>query len=475
MGYDAVIVGSGPNGLAAAIRLQQYGLQTLVVEGDDTPGGGMRTSSVTLPGYFHDHCSMVHPLAFESPFFQQLKLSEHGLQWIIPEVACAHVIDRWQHIALHRSIDITSGFLQGDRVRYVDVMKALASQWDGLRYKILAPLLPPAMDRAFLQFAFRGITSAQGFSTRHWKNKHMQAVWAGMAAHGMLPLNMRGTTAMALVLNVMVHSNGWPFPRGGAASITHALIHYYRLIGGVVQTGQWIDDIGQLPPARVVLWDTSPVNILNIYGDRLPRNRYKGYQRYRYGVGVFKVDYALDDPVPFRSKELQQAGTLHLGGGMQEISLALQSVWQGKIASRPFIILTQPSRYDKSRVPEGKHVVSAYCHVPAGCEVSHLETITDEIDQVAPGFRDCIRGVHTIHAGAMHRYNPNYIGGDINGGVQNLRQILFRPVVSLSPYETGIPHVYLCSSSTPPGGGVHGMCGYHAAGVVLRKSFGIRL
>jgi len=475
--YDAVVVGSGPNGLSAAITLQQAGLSVLVLEAKATIGGGLRSAELTLPGFVHDICSAIHPLAVGSPFFRSLPLADHGLEFITPPLAAAHPFDGYTAAALHPSIIATAKTLGADENAYQKLMEPIVRHWPSMAPDILGPLRFPKHPLDMAQFGLDALLSASQLISR-FKTKEMRGLLAGMAAHSIQPLSNLTTSAIALVLMAAGHLYGWPVPKGGSQAIANALASYFRSIGGKIETNTLVRSMNQLPSSKVVLFDVTPKQLLAIAGDRFSsglKNRLYRWQleRYRYGMGVFKIDWALDGPIPFDARECQQAGTIHIGGTFEEIAQAEQETAQGKHPDRPFVLLAQQSQFDSSRAPDGKHTAWAYCHVPNGSTIDRTVAIEQQIERFAPGFRDRILARHTMNAVEMETYNPNYIGGDINGGVIDVGQLFTRPVVSLSPYRTSAPGIFLCSSSTPPGGGVHGMCGYHAARVALREGFAL--
>lgn len=468
--YDAVVVGSGPNGLSAAIRLQQAGLSVLVLEGKETIGGGARTAELTLPGFLHDVCSAVHPLAVGSPFFRTLPLHDHGLVYITPPVQAAHPLDSGDAVALYSSLDVTARVLGDDHERYRSLVGPMADQWEHLVDDVLGPLRFPRDPLRFARFGMRALLSS-AFVSKRFRMPATRALWAGMAAHAMQPLTHAATSAIALVLLISAHRNGWPLSRGGSGRITEALASYFRSLGGRIETNTYIRSLSQLPSSHAVLFDVTPRQLLEIAGHKLSSLYRWQLSRYRYGMGVFKIDWALDSATPFRAHACQQAGTLHLGNSFEEIADAEATVWKGRHPEKPFVLFAQPSIFDKTRAPEGKHVAWAYCHVPGGSKEDMTARVERQVERFAPGFRDRILARHTFTAEAMEAYNPNYIGGDINGGVSDISQLFTRPALRWSPYRTSTKGIYICSSSTPPGGGVHGMCGVHAADRAWRDIF----
>ncbi|HEQ98304.1 MAG TPA: NAD(P)/FAD-dependent oxidoreductase [candidate division Zixibacteria bacterium] len=471
--YDAVIIGSGPNGLAAAITMAMAELSVLVLEAKDTIGGGMRSAELTEPGFIHDICSAVHPLAAASPFLRRLPLEKHGLQWIYPPIAAAHPLENADTAALKQSIQTTAKALGEDREAYIRIFEPLVNDWEKIASDILGPLRIPYYIPEALRFGLKAIQSADSFVGRYFSNEKARALFAGMAAHSMLPLDKAITSAIALVLMIQGHSHGWPIPKGGSQSIANAMESMILSLGGKIERNIKLESPGEIPSSKAVLFDLTPKQILKIYNDALPDRYRRQLSKYRYGPGTFKIDWALSEAIPFKAEECREAGTLHVGGSFEEIAKSEEQVWHGIAPEKPYIILVQPSLFDSTRAPEGRHTAWAYCHLPNGSETDMTDRIQDQIERFAPGFKDTIIAKHTISPAAFESYNPNYIGGDINGGVQDLGQLFFRPVPSLSPYRMPLKGHYICSSSTPPGGGVHGMCGYHAARRALKDIFDI--
>jgi phytoene dehydrogenase-like protein len=462
---DAVIVGSGPNGLAAALTLAKAGLKVQVYEGADTPGGGCRTEELTLPGFAHDVCSTVHPLLAASPFFTDIALT--GLSLKTPEVAFAHPLDGGQAAAVRSSVGHTAETLGADARAYQRLFEALVKHAEAIVPSVLAPLLsPPAHPLAMARFGLRGLWPVTALA-RNFKTESARALLAGLGAHSMRPLGAPGTGAFALLLGVLAHAVGWPVVEGGSARIVEAMIAELKDAGGEVHTERWIDEFDELPPARTTLLDVAPRHLLELAGVRLPGRYYKAIRRFEYGPGIFKMDWALDGPVPWQADVCRTTPTLHVGGTLEEIARSESDVAAGRHSERPFCIAVQPCVADPTRAPEGKHTFYAYCHVPSGSTVDMSERIEAQIERFAPGFRDRVLARNSVSAMDTERHNPNYVGGDINAGAATLRQTVFRPTASLRPYRTPLPGVYLCSSSTPPGGGVHGMCGQGAARAAL--------
>lgn len=469
--YDAVVVGSGPNGLAAAITLQRQGLQVLILEAKDTIGGGLRTAELTLPGYLHDLCAAIHPLGAASPFFRELPLREFGLEFVHPEVLAAHPFDDGSAGALYSSLAQTASRLGVDGDAYRSLLEPLVDQWPLVEQHLLGPILQwPRHPLALTRFGLRFMQSGKQIASR-FRQQAARGLWAGLVAHSMVPLEARTTAAIGLVLAIAGHRSGWPVVRGGSQGIANALGAYFVSLGGRIQTNTPVSRMADLPHSRALLFDVTPRQLLTICGDHLSGLYRWQLRQHRYGMGVFKIDWALSDPPPFLAADARLAGTVHLGGTFEEIAASERRVWQGKVPTQPFVLFAQQSIFDDSRAPEGKHTGWAYCHVPHGSDVDMSEAITGQVERFAPGFRDTILATHTQNAIALESYNPNYIGGDINGGVINLAQLVNRPALRFSPYRTSAKGVYICSASTPPGGGVHGMAGYHAAVQTLRDLF----
>lgn len=471
--FDAIVVGSGPNGLAAAIVLQQHGLSVLLLEAKDTIGGGMRSAELTLPGFVHDICSAIHPLAAESPFFNTLPLHEWGLKFAYPTLAAAHPLDGGRAAVLAPSLDETVRLLGTDGPAYHRLVAPLANDWERMAPALLGPLRFPKYPLAMARFGLKAVTSASHLA-KHFQTTEGRALWAGMAAHSIQPLSNATTAAIGLVLLALGHVGNWPIPIGGAQAIAEALGGYFRSLGGKIETGFRVSALSQLPSAHALLFDLTPRQLLQIAGHKFSALYKNQLQRYRYGMGVFKIDWALDGPVPFTAPECRKAGTVHLGNTFEEIAHGEQLIWNGKHAERPYVLMAQQSLSDPSRAPAGRHTAWAYCHVPNGSTIDMTQAIEKQVERFAPGFRDRILGRHTFNSLQMEEYNANYIGGDINGGAMDITQLFTRPALRLSPYKTSARGMYICSSATPPGGGVHGMCGYHAAKTALYDIFKIR-
>jgi phytoene dehydrogenase-like protein len=468
---EAVVVGSGPNGLAAAIALAQAGRRVRVLEAVETLGGGCRTAELTLPGFLHDPCSAIHPLAVASPFFRTLPLASHGLEFVEPSVALAHPFDDGAAVALVRDVEETAGSLGADGDAYARLMRPLVQDADLLIPTLVSSLRVPRHPIALARFGLPGLRSLRGLVDARFEGERAKALLAGMAAHSMLRLEQPSTAAFGLTLTLLAHAVGWPFPRGGSQRIVDALAAHLRSLGGEIETSAPVRSMAGLEGSRAVLFDVTPRQLLEIAGEELPARYRRRLRRYRYGPGVFKVDWALDGPVPWTAPECRRAGTVHLGGTMEEIAIAETEVAEGRHPERPFVLLAQPSLFDPTRAPEDKHTLWAYCHVPSESTMDMTAAIEGQIERFAPGFRERILARATMDTAAIERHNANYIGGDINGGIQDLRQLFTRPVVRWDPYATPNRRLYLCSSSTPPGGGVHGMSGYSAAQSALRRAW----
>jgi phytoene dehydrogenase-like protein len=472
--YDAIVVGSGPNGLAAAILLQQNGLSVLVLEGKDKIGGGLRTEELTLPGFLHDVCSAIHPLAAGSPFFETLPLHEHGLEYIDPEIAAAHPFDDGSAALLKKSVTETAAQFGIDEEAYLDLMQPLVDTWPGIAADVLAPLHFPKHPVDMARFGLNALTSATHLAKR-FKTEEAKGLLAGMSAHSIQPLTNLATSAIAMVLMANGHLKGWPVPKGGSKNIANALASYFTFLGGKIETNTYITSLNQLPKSKAVLFDITPKQLLAVAGHQFSSIYKWQLEHYRYGMGVFKIDWALDDAIPFTAAGARQAGTIHIGGTLQEITQNEQQAANGNHPEKPFVLLAQQSVFDTTRAPKGKHTGWAYCHVPNGSYKDMTENIEQQVERFAPGFRERILARHTFNTSQLENYNPNYIGGDINGGIIDLAQLFTRPALRSSPYRTSAKGLYICSSSTPPGGGVHGMCGYNAAKRALKDVFGIKL
>jgi len=474
--FDAVVVGSGPNGLAAAITLARAGLSVIVLEANSTIGGGARSAELTLPGFVHDVCSAVHPLAAGSPFLKTLPLEKFGLHWIHPEIPLAHPFDDGTAACLHRDVEIAANALGRDANVYRNLFRPLTRDWEKLTAEFLRPMLHlPRHPFALGRFGFAAIAPAKWFAKTLFRRERTRALFAGIAAHSFLPLEAPISSAFGLVLGTAGHAVGWPVPRGGSQSISTALANYLRELGGKIETNRRVESLDKMPNSRATLFDTTVWQFARIAGDRLPIHYRRRLENFRHAPGIFKIDYALSSPIPWKAEDCRRAGTIHLGGTLDEIATSEQNISNGKVPERPFVLIAQQSLFDETRAPSGKHTLWAYAHVPFACKIDMSEAIEKQIERFAPGFRDCIVARHKSSATDLEKSNPNLAGGDINGGAANLWQLIARPTFSPAPYRTPVPGIYLCSSSTPPGGGVHGMCGYHAARTALRDLFDERL
>ena len=465
----AFVIGSGPNGLTAAILLAKAGLETRVLEAAQTIGGGTRSAELTLPGFVHDICSAVHPLAVSSPALATFPLADHGLEWIQPPLPVAHPFDDGSAAILDRSVERTCERLGADGAAYRKHVAGLARRWPDLTAEILRPVLHvPANPLLLARFGSLALWPAASASRNIFRTEAARALFAGLAAHSVLPLEALGSSAFGWVLAIAAHAVGWPIPRGGSQQIANALASYFRTLGGRITTNIRIRSLEEIDRSSLILCDVTPRQFLKLAGSRLP-DRFAGQlTAYRYGPGVFKIDWALSAPIPWTASECCQAGTVHLGGTLEEIAASEQSAWKGVVSDAPFVLLAQPSLFDATRAPEQKHTAWAYCHVPHASPIDITDRIERQVERFAPGFKDRILARHVFAPAGLEQHNANLVGGDITGGAQNLRQLIFRPTPIL--YRTPLDGVYLCSSSTPPGGGVHGMCGFHAARMALRQA-----
>jgi phytoene dehydrogenase-like protein len=466
---DAVVIGAGPNGLAAAIALARAGRSVRVYEAEASVGGATRSRALTLPGFVHDVCSTVHALVAASPFLKTLPLAEHGLDLVQPDAPFAHPLDDGTAVVVERSVEATAENLGASDARaYRKLVIPFTERTGDLMDALLGPV---GLRHPFLmaRFGLSAIRSATRLA-RRFQDERTHAMLAGAAAHSMVPLEYTATAGFALGLIVAAHAVGWPFARGGSQSVAEALAALLRSLGGEIVTGHRVDSLNQLPSSRAVLGDITPRQFLGMAGDRLPGNYRRRLERYRYGPGVFKMDWALHAPVPWRAAACHRAGTVHLGGSLAEIASSERAAWEGRVHEKPYVLLVQPSRWDLSRAPVGKQTLWAYCHVPNGSDVDMTARIENQIERFAPGFRDCIAARHAMGPAEMERCNANLVGGDIGGGAADFQQLFARPITSLNPYMTPLEGVYLCSASTPPGIGVHGMCGFYAARAALKRT-----
>jgi phytoene dehydrogenase-like protein len=469
--YDAIVVGTGPNGLAAAITLARARRSVLVVEAEDTVGGGLRSAELTLPGFVHDICSTIHAFGLASPFFKSLPLAELGLKWAWSPLALAHPLDGGTAATLERSVEATAHGLGPDGAAYQRLMGPLVAQADALFAQVLGPFRPPRHPLLMTRFGLRALRSARGLSYSWFKGDKARALFAGLAAHSILPLENLFTAAVALLLGAAAHAAGWPVAVGGSQRIADVLVAYLRSLGGEVVTGRRVASLHGLPRTRAILFDVSPRNLAAICGPRLPTYYRRSLNRFRHGPAAFKLDWALDGPIPWQAPECARAATVHVGGTFDEVADAERAPWEGRHHDRPFVLLAQQSLFDPTRAPAGKQTAWAYCHVPNGSQVDMTERIEAQVERFAPGFRARILARHVTTPALFEQHNANYIGGDISGGVMDIWQLFTRPAVRLDPYSTPARDIYICSASAPPGAGVHGMCGYFAAQSALKRAF----
>jgi len=467
MKRTSCVIGSGPNGLAAAIVLAQAGVQVTVYEAEAIPGGAVRSMELTLPGFKHDFGSAVYPLGIGSPFFSSLPLADFGLQWIHSPAPFAHPLDDGTAVVLERELAAAQHSLGEDGKSWVNLMQPFVEHWREFSSDVLRPMPSiPAHPFLVARFGVNGIISARGV-VKHFRNQRTRALFAGVAAHSLLSMNEPMSGAFGMLMAIPAHAVGWPIPRGGAQSLTNALLGYLQKLGGEIQTSSRVAKLADLPRYDLYLCDVTPRQLIAIAGERMSESFIRVLRRFRYGPGAFKVDYALSDPIPWNAAECRRAATVHLGGSFEEIAASEKAARNGELPERPFILLVQPSLFDPSRAPAGKHTAWAYCHVPNGSTADMLPKIEAQIERFAPGFRDCVLARRVLAPSDLERMNSNLVGGDIGGGALDIRQFLLRP--SWRHYGTSAPDIYICSSSTPPGGGVHGMCGYHAAKTALAR------
>lgn len=467
---DAIVVGSGPNGLAAAITLARAGRSVRVYEAAPTVGGGMRSQELTRPGFIHDVCSAIHPFGVASPFLRELPLQEHGLEWIHPEVPVAHPLPDGRAAIMHRDLEQTVAGLGVDGPAYRRLMEPVVRLWPLAESALLGPVLRlPRHPLAVTAIGLRALVPTAWFG-RYFREPLAPALMAGLAGHSLLPMEALGSSAVAIVLGGLAHQVGWPLAAGGSQRIAEALTAYLKVLGGEVVTDTPVESLEQLGQARAVLFDTGPRAAARLLEGHIPTSIHRALMRFRLGPGAFKVDYALDGPIPWRAAECAQAGTVHLGGTLAEIARSEAQMASGREPDQPYLLLAQQSLFDRSRAPRGQHTCWAYCHVPHGSRVDMQERITAQIERFAPGFRDRILACHTTSPAQFESYNANYVGGDVVGGSNAIWSIVARPRLALDPYFLG-QRYFLCSASTPPGGGVHGMCGFHAARSALVRAF----
>ena len=464
----ACVIGAGPNGLAAAIVLAQAGLEVEVFEAELQPGGAARTMELTLPGFHHDFGSAVHPMAVGSPFFSTLPLSDYGLEWIHSPAPLAHPLDDGTAVLLERNLDDAQAALGRDGPAWRRLMEPLATHWTEMADDILRPLLAwPRHPLLLARFGMHALPSANYVARHKLRTERARALFAGLSAHSFLGLDQTLSASFGVVMGASAHAVGWPIPRGGSQSITNALSGHLAALGGRIQTSTRIESLRQLPRCDLTLCDLTPRQLLHISGERFSQSYRSRLKHYRYGPGVFKVDFALGSPIPWTAAECLSAATVHVGGDMQEIAASEAAMSQGRVSERPFVLVAQPTLFDPSRAPEGKHIAWAYCHVPNGSGLNCLERLENQIERFAPGFRNCVLARRVFAPTDLETMDANLVGGDISGGAMDIRQFLFRP--TWRQYRTPAPDIYLCSSSTPPGGSVHGMCGYNAAQTALRR------
>lgn len=467
-GRKACVVGSGPNGLAAAIVLAHAGMQVEVFEAQAQAGGGARTMELTLPGFHHDFASAVHPMAVGSPFFSSLPLAQYGLEWIHAPSPLAHPLDDGTAVLLERSFDQTAAAFGEDGQAWRRLMEPFATEWSELAKQVLAPIPPfPRTPWLLAKLGMLSLSSANALANRLFKGERAKALFAGLAAHSLLDFDEPLSATFGVLLGVTAHAVGWPIPRGGALAITNSLVAHFEELGGRVTTGTPVAHFSDLPHCDITMWDITPRQLQCIAGERITAAYRQRLAAYRYGPGVFKVDYALSDRIPWKAKECLRAGTVHLGGTLDGIATSEQATCHGRIAERPFVLLSQPTLFDRSRAPEGKHIAWAYCHVPNGSKADMLPRLEGQIERFAPGFRDCVLARTVFSTSDLEKMDANLIGGDIAGGASDWKQFIFRP--TWRRYATSAPDMYLCSAATPPGAGVHGMCGYNAARLALSR------
>ena len=468
--FDAAVVGSGPNGLCAAITLAEAGLRVVVIESADTIGGGARTAELTLPGFHHDVCSAIHPMAISSPYMQTLDLEAHGLEWIQPTAPLAHPLDDRPAAMLERSVDDTAATLGIDGEAWARWMRPWTDRWSGLCEDALGPLGIPKHPLWMASFGTEAFRAADMLARGKFDDAPARALFAGLAGHSILPLDMMPSAAIGVMLGIAAHAVGWPLPKGGSGALSQALASRFTSLGGTLQTGRRITQIDHVPTRGPILFEVAPARLADIAGDALPMTFRKKLQQFHHGPGVFKMDFALSEPIPWADAAVSRAGTVHLGGTLDEIVASERACWEGHHSDNPFVLVAQQSRFDPTRAPDGQHTGWAYCHVPSGSTIDMTSAIETQIERFAPGFRDTILAKHAMHALDFETYNANYIGGDVNGGAPTISQLFTRPTAKT--YRTPNPRIYLCSASTPPGGGIHGMCGHHAAKAALKDDSG---
>lgn len=469
--YDAIVIGGGPNGLSAAIQLARQGLSVCIFESNPQIGGGARSEQLTLPNFIHDVCSAVHPMGFISPFFKTLPLREYGLQWIESPLALAHPFDDQPAAFLSKSIQQTAENLGPDKQAYLDLICPFVNNGGTILAEILKPLRVPRHPFLMARFGLEAMRSARELANSKFKTDRTKALFSGCATHSIVALDKIATASFAISLSMVAHLVGWPIIKGGSQKIIDCLEKYFRSLGGEIETGRKIESLKSLPSSKAILMALTPRQVATIASDQLPQKFRDRLSKFRYGPGIFKIDWALNGPIPWKDPACSQAATVHIGSRFEEILQSELDAWNGKISTKPFVILAQQSLFDSTRAPAGKHTGWAYCHVPHGSDVDMTEAIENQIERFAPGFKNLILARHTFNASQLHQHNENIIGGDIAGGANDFMQFIARPVLKWDPYSTPNPHIFICSSSTPPGGGVHGMCGYNAANSALKKVF----
>lgn len=466
---DAVVIGSGPNGLVAAIELARAGRSVTVLEARDEIGGGLHSAALTLPGYLHDVCSACHPMGVLSPAFQDMPLAEHGLHWAFPQASVAHPLDNEPAVLLTRSLAETAAELGPDAKAYERLIAPFLPRPEVLLGDLLGPLRLPRGPLRMARFGMQGMLPAAAHFRWRFQGARARALLAGCTAHSILSFDRLFTSAVGMIFALTGHLTDWPVAAGGSQTIADALASYLRSLGGTIETGRMIRSLDELPASRIVLFDTSPDQLARLAASQLPTGYVRRLRRYQYGPGVFKVDFALDGPIPWRDPRVLEASTVHVGGTLEEVAAAESDVWRGRHAERPFVMVVQQSQFDPSRAPAGKQTGYMYCHVPAGSDVDQTDAIERQIERFAPGFRDLVLARHTTRATDFARINPNFVGGAVTGGAADIYQLFTRPVARLDPYSTPNRRLFICSASTPPGGGVHGMCGWFAARSVLKS------
>ena len=467
--WDAAVVGSGPNGLCAAIVLARAGWRVVVLEAAPTLGGGARTAELTLPGFRHDVCSSIHPMAIGSPILRTLALHDHGLTWIQPPLPVAHPFDDGTAVVIDRDLAATAHALGADHEAYRRLVEPLVAQWQDLFEDSLGPLGIPSKPLLLAAFGLKAFRPATSLARATFQTERARALFGGLAGHSVLPLDMAPSSAIGLMLQVAAHAVGWPLPQGGAQAIPDALASVLRGLGGEIRVDHPVSRLADVPTAGPVLFECNPHALARICEAELPARFRKKLLAYRFGPGVCKVDWALDGPIPWAAPSCARAGTVHLGGSLDALVASERDAWEGRLSDDPYVLLTQPTLFDPTRAPAGQHTAWAYCHVPAGSDADRTDVIEAQVERYAPGFGDLVLARHTLTATGLEAYNPNYVGGDVNGGAATLDQLFTRPIAQRVPYATPDPRIWMCSAATPPGGGVHGMCGAHAAQAVLRR------